>query len=251
MTVRQWHLTSGESVAAGHDHPAQDLAEPGRADPEVAVLEQQPQADHAGQARSFQPHVLDQPDTQCVNSTMFGDVETYLTNTAPQFMQKNFNAGTTPGSLAMAGLSEGGLCSVNLALNNSRQIRSSPDYSGDESPTYQYTSKQQTIQGLFGGSLAAYNARNPRYLLMHQRHPGLVGWFEVGARDSESLQPIPTLHGLASKAGIGTCIATPPGGHDFGLWKQAFSDSLPWLSRRLKLTPQPPSVPAHCVPGTN
>ena len=46
-----------------------------------------------------------------------------------------------------------------------------------------------------------------------------------------------------------TCLTTPPGGHDFRLWQQAFSDSLPWLSWKLKLTPQPQSVPAHCAPG--
>lgn len=57
------------------------------------------------------------------------------------------------------------------------------------------------------------------------------------------------LQGLAAGAGIGTCLATPPGGHDFTLWQQAFSDSLPWLSWKLKLTPQPQSVPAHCAAG--
>jgi hypothetical protein len=33
------------------------------------------------------------------------------------------------------------------------------------------------------------------------------------------------------------------------LWAQAFSDSPPWLSWPLKLTPEPRSVPARCVPG--
>ncbi len=188
-------------------------------------------------------------DTECVNSTMFGDVETYLTKTVPQFMQKNFNASTAQGSLAVAGLSEGGLCSVTLALNNSKELPIFADYSGDESPTYQYVSKQQTIQTLFGGSEANYYAHNPPYLLTQRRYPGMAGWFEAGAQDSQSLQAAHALQGLASNAGIDTCIATPPGQHNFDFWKQAFSDSLPWLSWKLKLTPEPPSIPAHCVPG--
>ena len=53
----------------------------------------------------------------------------------------------------------------------------------------------------------------------------------------------------AADAGIDTCLATPPGGHDFAFWKQSFSDSLPWLSWKLKLTPQPHSVPATCTAG--
>jgi S-formylglutathione hydrolase FrmB len=58
-----------------------------------------------------------------------------------------------------------------------------------------------------------------------------------------------TLQGLASNAGMDTCIAMPPGAHDFAFWKQTFSDSLPWLSWKLKVTPRPQSIPASCVPG--
>ena len=65
----------------------------------------------------------------------------------------------------------------------------------------------------------------------------------MAVKAAHALQP------LAAAAGIGTCLATPPGGHDFILWQQAFSDSLPWLSWKLKLTPQPQSVPAHCALG--
>jgi len=188
-------------------------------------------------------------DSECVNSAIYGQVETYLTKTVPEFMRKNFNARTTPGSIAMAGLSEGGMCATTMALNNPEEIPVFANYSGDESPTYQSLNQQQTIQALFGGSVANYDAHNPPYLLTHQRYTGMAGWFEAGAQDSQALQAARTLQPLASNAGIGTCIATPPGAHNFDFWTQAFRDSLPWLSWRLKLTPEPSSVPAHCVPG--
>jgi S-formylglutathione hydrolase FrmB len=188
-------------------------------------------------------------DSECVNSTMFGAVETYLTQTVPQFMRKNFNAKTDPGSVAIAGLSEGGLCATTLALGNPKVYAAFGNYSGNASPTYQSDNQQQTIQTLFGGSQASYNAHNPPYILTHQRFTGLAGWFEVGAQDSESLQAGHTLQALAMNAGIETCITTPPGGHSFTFWAQAFKDSLPWLSWKLKLTPEPQSVPAHCTPG--
>jgi S-formylglutathione hydrolase FrmB len=190
-------------------------------------------------------------DTECVNSTTFGDVETYLTKTVPEFMQKKFNASTTAGSIAIAGLSEGGLCATTLALNHPKEYVAFGNYSGDVSPTYQSVDEQQTIQTLFGGSQASYNADNPPYLLTHQRFAGLSGWFETGVQDSHGLQAARTLQGLAASAGIDTCLTTPPGRHDFALWQQAFSNSLPWLSWKLKLTPQPQSVPAHCGPGQN
>jgi len=188
-------------------------------------------------------------DSECVNSTMFGAVETYLTQTVPQFMQKNFNAKTGPGSVAIAGLSEGGLCATTLALNNPKVYAAFANYSGDASPTYQYGSRQQTIATLFGGSQASYDAHNPPYLLTHQRFTGLAGWFEAGAQDAGALQGAHTLQPLALRAGIDTCITTPPGGHSFDFWAQSFTDSLPWLSWKLELTPQPQSVPGRCAPG--
>jgi S-formylglutathione hydrolase FrmB len=188
-------------------------------------------------------------DSECVNSGAFGQVETYLSKTVPAFMRKNFNASTAPGSIAMAGLSEGGMCATTMALNNSKEIPVFANYSGDEGPIYQSDNQQQTIQALFGGSVANYDAHNPPYLLTHQRFAGLSGWFEAGAQDATSLRAALALQPLASNAGIDTCIATPPGQHNFAFWTQAFRDSLPWLSWKLKLTPQPASVPAHCVAG--
>jgi S-formylglutathione hydrolase FrmB len=188
-------------------------------------------------------------DTECVNSTKYGDVATYLAKTVPAFMQNEFNARTAPGSVAVAGLSEGGTCATTLALNNPKVYAAFGNYSGDESPIYLDDSTQQTIQVLFDGSQASYNAYNPPYLLIHGRFAGLSGWFASGAQDPGVLQAARTLQPLAVNAGIDTCITTPPGAHSDDFWRQAFHDSLPWLSWKLKLTPQPQSIPAQCVSG--
>ena len=187
-------------------------------------------------------------DTECANTPMYGQVETYLTQTVPAFMRKEFNASTAPDSMAIAGLSEGGLCSTTLAIRNPKVYVAFGNYSGDESPTYQDEDKAQSIQQLFGGSTALYNSYNPPYLLTHARYPELSGWFETGAQDPV-LPAAHALQGLAENAGINTCIATPPGAHSFDFWTTSFTDSLPWLSWKLELTPQPPSVPAQCAPG--
>jgi S-formylglutathione hydrolase FrmB len=188
-------------------------------------------------------------DSECVNSTKYGDVATYLAKTVPAFMQNEFNASTAPGSVAVAGLSEGGMCATTLALNNPKVFAAFGDYSGDASPIYLNDNTQRTIQILFGGSQASYNAYNPPYLLTHGRFAGLSGWFASGAQDPGVLRAARILAPLAANAGIDTCITTPPGAHTGGFWRQAFHDSLPWLSWKLKLTPQPQSIPAQCVSG--
>jgi S-formylglutathione hydrolase FrmB len=189
-------------------------------------------------------------DTECVNSHMYGAVETYLTQDVPAFMQKSFNAKTTPGSMAVAGLSEGGTCALMLALTNPKLFPTFASYSGFTGISYQFDNAQQTTQILFGGSQAAYQAHDAQFLLTHQRFEGMAGWFESGAQDALSLQADQTLSSLASRAGIETCVATPPGTHSFAFWKQAFADSLPWLSWRLHLTPEPTTLVAHCVSGS-
>ena len=68
---------------------------------------------------------------------MFGDVETYLTTDVARFMQKNFNARTGPGSIAIGGLSEGGPCADVIALNNPKQYPTFASYSGFPDPSYQ------------------------------------------------------------------------------------------------------------------
>ena len=150
-----------------------------------------------------------------MNSSMFGQVETYLTKTVPEFMQKNFNARTRVGSFAIAGLSEGGTCAMGLALNNPKEYPVFANYSGDVSPQYQEDTQQQTIDTLFGGSVANFNAHNPPYLLARGRYDGLSGWFEAGQQDPDGVQAAHTLQGLAANAGIDTCVTTPPGAHNF------------------------------------
>ena len=110
-------------------------------------------------------------DTECANTPMYGQVETYLTQTVPAFMRKEFNASTAPDSMAIAGLSEGGLCSTTLAIRNPKVYVAFGNYSGDESPTYQDEDKAQSIQHLFGGSTALYNSYNPPYLLTQLATP--------------------------------------------------------------------------------
>jgi enterochelin esterase-like enzyme len=188
-------------------------------------------------------------DSECVNSGIYGEVENYLTQTVPTYMRKQFNARTSDDSVAIAGLSEGGLCATTLSLNNPKVFAAFANYSGDVSPQNQDLSEQQTIATLFGGSMSAYDAHNPPYLLTHNTYKGLSGWFAAGAQDQTALKALHTLAPLSVSAGINTCVTTPPGAHNFDFWTSAFQQSLPWLSWKLKLNPQPGSIPAQCSTG--
>jgi S-formylglutathione hydrolase FrmB len=191
------------------------------------------------------PNGLRAVDSECVDS-QFGKAQTYLVTDVPAFARQRFNASSAPGSLAVAGLSAGGTCSIMLALTNPTVYPTFATFSGFASPQYQNDSEADTIDILFGGSRSAFADHDPSDLLEHNRYPGLAGWFEVGDQDSEPLEAARALQPAANRAGIATCIAVRPGGHDFDLWTRALRDAFPWLSWRLGLTGEPPTEHARC-----
>ena len=186
-------------------------------------------------------------DTECSNSSQ-GNAETYLVKDVPAYMQRNFNTAAGPRSLAVAGLSDGGLCATMLALRNPKVFTAFASYSGYSDPTYLDDNEQQTIAELYGGSKANYDAHDPVHLLQSGRYVGMGGWFTAGQQDPQPLNNSEQLVELAKPTGMQVCYTFPAGGHDFTFWAAAFKDSLPWLSWRLGLTPPPKDTDATCTP---
>jgi S-formylglutathione hydrolase FrmB len=176
-------------------------------------------------------------DTECVDSSI-GNAETYLTVDVPAFVRANFGAATTPDSMAIAGLSAGGMCASMLALRHPTLYGTFGDYAGLTSPTVgESVNPAATIQSLFGGSVAAYQAHDPLHLLATNTYPGMAGWYEVGTDDGGPLAAQHQLVPLARSAGIEVHEVEVPGaGHTFSFFAQAFADSLPFLCSRLGLT---------------
>ncbi len=188
-------------------------------------------------------------DTECVDSK-FGNAETYLTVDVPAYMRSRFGAATGPRSMAVAGLSAGGTCATMLALRHPDEFQTFASFSGFGQPTYLNFGVSTSVKILFGGSQENYAAHDPRALVAKNRYPDLAGWFEVGDQDTEPKREEAFLAPEARAAGIDTCVLVIPGGHDYGVWTQAFKDALPWLSWRLGLTTDEPSGPATCTSGT-
>jgi S-formylglutathione hydrolase FrmB len=184
-------------------------------------------------------------DSECVNSK-FGNAESYLVEDVPTYARAELHASKAPGSLAIGGLSAGGTCSLMLALRHPTVYTTFASYSGFAYPQYQETTRAETIDTLFGGSVGAFDAHDPTKLLSGGHFNGLAGWFEVGDQDTQPLQAAHALQPAALAAGIATCIRVRPGGHDFDLWSQALVDSFPWLSWRLGLIAEPVHEPAIC-----
>lgn len=205
-------------------------------------------ADHGGSAP-----ILVMPD---VNGTIDGDsecvdgpggrVETYLTADVLRFVQDVFHVAAPGRTWAVAGLSEGGSCSLMLALRHPDLFATFGDYAGLAGPRAGDTNADtaSAVDVLFGGSQEAFLAHEPSALLAGRRYDGLGGWFEAGDADPEPSAALGTVVPAAQRAGIATCaVVVPGGGHTFALFSRAFSDSLPWMAGRLGAGPAVPSCP--------
>jgi S-formylglutathione hydrolase FrmB len=191
-------------------------------------------------------------DTECVDSPL-GNVETYLTVDVPAAVRSNLQTLPPGPDWVIAGLSEGGSCSIMLALRHPDLFATFGDFSGLVGPRVGEANDDtaDTVAQLFGGSQQAFAAHEPADLLASTRFPRTGGWFQVGALDAEPLAAAQHLVPLADAAGIATCVVVVPGGdHTFDVWSAAFRQSLPWMAQRVGLVPPSAAATAPCEPLT-
>jgi enterochelin esterase-like enzyme len=174
-------------------------------------------------------------DTECVDSSR-GNEETYLTEDVPTFVRNRF-ATLSPGrSWGVGGFSEGGSCSVMLALRHSAVFHTFLDFGGLSGPRTgeSDTDTASTVATLFHGSRQDFLRHEPAWLLAQRRYPSLGGWFEQGDADPQPLAAARKLAVQCERSGIDTHLVTVPhASHTFTLWRAAFGQALSWTMGRL------------------
>ena len=171
-------------------------------------------------------------DSECVNGP-HGLAENHLALDVPAYIEQTFGASTNPAQWGVLGLSMGGTCAIDLTIEHADVFRHFADLAGDIGPNI--GDKAQTIQTLYGGSVAAWNAHDPLTVLSRTaRFPaGMSGWFGVGDKDSAHVSPARILAAATARDGIKTWLAIGIGGHDWGYGTAAFRQTLPWLAQQL------------------
>lgn len=174
-----------------------------------------------------------QADTECV-ATAHGDVERYLATDVPAYVRAHFRAAAQPRRWAVGGVSEGGMCSLLLALRHPQRFPTFVDLSGLTRPTLGRTdAPRRTVAGLFGGSWATYRQHDPLWLLRRRRYPAMAGWLAAGQTDTRARAALQRVAAAAQRAGITTEQHIEPGGHGWRAWDRAIQQCLPWLWERL------------------
>ena len=125
-----------------------------------------------------------------------------------------------------------------LAVMHPELFSAFVDIAGDLAPNA--GDKQQTIDRLFGGNAAAYDAFDPTTVMDgHGPYQGMSGWFPNPAGETG---PANALCDVGKKNGIDCSVAVLPGRHDCPFAAAAFAEALPWLAGQLG-TPRVPRIP--------
>nr|WP_301398714.1 alpha/beta hydrolase-fold protein [Corynebacterium capitovis] len=161
-------------------------------------------------------------------------VQTYLTQTIPSLITRTFTVNTDQSTWTVGGLSYGGTCALQVMTNHPGSYGSFLDFSGEPEPTL--GDHQETVDKLFGGDEAAFQAHNPATLLAQAagtgKYSGVAGRFIAGERDEMSTAALPHLDELARAAGMDTSYSTLPGAHSYGVWRIALRNTFDFAGQR-------------------
>jgi S-formylglutathione hydrolase FrmB len=170
--------------------------------------------------------------TLCVDSRS-GNSYTYLTVDVPAWIRANLQVDTAPEHWVVGGLSAGGTCALQLAVNAPAVYPTFLDISGQEEPTV--GSRARTVAELFDGDPAAFRRVNPLDVLATRRFSGSAGFIVAGRDDSIYRPQARKVLAAAQSAAMDVRYLEIPGGHSWRVWASGLEQALPWLAVRTNL----------------
>ncbi|BBZ30862.1 hypothetical protein MMAD_51570 [Mycolicibacterium madagascariense] len=208
-------------------------------------------------------------DTECVDGPR-GNAAQHLTDEVRPYVVAHFGTSTAPADWGVVGWSMGGTCAIDLAVMHPDLFATFEDIGGDRGPNS--GTKQQTIDRLYGGDAAAWDAFDPRTVMArHGPYTGVAGYFDdsqeppddktrnlpdrpqqraapVGfgghddANEFREKGALPDLCAAATAVDVGCTLRVYPGYHTWQFAARAFSDGFGWLAGRVHV-PAPGPAP--------
>lgn len=170
----------------------------------------------------------------CVDSVGGAKDFSYLTVDVRNWITATLQVDLDPAHWAVGGLSAGAICAVQVATLDPDAFPTFLAFSSQDQPTL--GDHQDTVDTLFGGNEAAYDAINPIAVMARRTFPLSAGLFAVGASDADYGESTRTLYAAAAAAKMDVRFVELPGGHDSPFWASALAASMPWLAGRLEMT---------------
>jgi len=168
----------------------------------------------------------------CVDS-VHGNAESYLTKDVPAWVRTHLQVARDRDSWAIAGLSNGGTCALQMAVRAPAVYGRFLDISGEYQPLD--GSRRETVRSFFHGDDSAYAAIDPVEVLQHQRFPDTAGRIVVGLGDRVYYPQLKKVLAACEGAGMDMSWLELPGGHNWQAWTRWLQSSLDWLAAQTRL----------------
>ncbi|WP_371497301.1 alpha/beta hydrolase-fold protein [Kitasatospora sp. NBC_00374] len=172
-------------------------------------------------------------NTLCMDSRI-ARAQTYLAVDVPGWIHSHLQTATGRTRQSVGGISFGGTCALQLAVNAPEVYGSFMDMSGQLEPTL--GTHAETVDQAFGGDEAAFDAVDPVHVTARRSFPDTAALFLVGASDAEFGPQVRTVHAAAVRAGMRTTFETVPGGHNWAAFHLGLTRYIPWLAQQTGLT---------------
>ncbi|MBN9152968.1 MAG: prolyl oligopeptidase family serine peptidase [Microbacterium sp.] len=152
-------------------------------------------------------------DPACADSRGRGNAETYVTRDVVSWAQTHLNVRRDPGSLVIAGYSNGATCAVKYAAEEPARFRRVLAVSPELFPGSDYA--PSIIAAVYGGDRAAWQAAKPVSILDAHRgqaaYRGVEAVITTGALDEQFGPGTRALAAAARGAGVDVRLLTIPG----------------------------------------
>lgn len=165
----------------------------------------------------------------CLDSPL-GNSASYLTIDVPNWIKNHFRVSTSPAAWTIAGFSQGGTCSIQLAAAHPNIFGTVLDVSGELTP--HNGTVANTVKLGFGGNVQAHAAAAPKAIMARNApYKSLSVFFAAGANDPRYLATARELTTAAKASGIHARLIVSPGtAHDwhtvYYAWEAAFATIL-------------------------
>lgn len=195
----------------------------------------------AAQHKGLAPVVVMPDDTgsefgnpMCMDSNL-GKAQTYLAVDVPNWVKSTFQVDGDASQWAVAGLSYGGTCALQLSVNDPNAYRDFISISGQDQPTL--GSFQQSVNAAFNGDTAKFLAVDPLTVMKTKKFPETNAAIVVGAEDETYRPQQRKVYAACKAAGMNASYLELPGGHGWQVWRPGLADNLVWLARHTMLAP--------------
>jgi S-formylglutathione hydrolase FrmB len=170
-------------------------------------------------------------DSECVDG-VHERSEHYLTSDVVASIDGRLRTIPDRRHRAIAGMSAGGYCALNVGLRHRDEFSLIVDMSGLDRPTH-----GGGVAALFGrGRTAMLQARAETpadYVGRLSPEPSTSVWLDCGSADGAPLTDTREMFALLRSRGIPVQLHLRPGAHTFHVWVPALRAALPWVAESL------------------